>query len=239
MYDGFKGLVVRLLRVPPEPEPPTGEQLEVFRAARRWFDYRRIVWLLGTLLFVPIVLIAAGGLSLAAYEAGGGVAVLLYGFAGVLAALFIAVSALRYATLRLDYEMRWYMVTDRSLRIREGVILLREMTLTFANIQEISIQQGPIQRIFGVRDVLVRTAGGGTPSQKSGLVDMHVAHFRGVDNAEAIRDLVRARLEAYKDAGLGDEDDVPTDASDLVGALEALRVETRALRGAFRGPVES
>ncbi|HET7537279.1 MAG TPA: hypothetical protein VFJ90_12545, partial [Candidatus Didemnitutus sp.] len=39
-----------------------------------------------------------------------------------------------YAVRRLDYEMRWYMVTDRSLRIRHGVWRVSESTMSFANI---------------------------------------------------------------------------------------------------------
>ena len=47
-----------------------------------------------------------------------------------------------FAVLRLDYEKRWYIVTDRSLRIREGVLNVREMTVMFANIQNVSVMQG-------------------------------------------------------------------------------------------------
>ena len=63
------------------------------------------------------------------------------------------------ALVRLDFEKRWYLVTNRSLRVREGVVKLREMTITFANIQNISISQGPIQRLLGIADLRVDTAG--------------------------------------------------------------------------------
>lgn len=237
MYEGFKGFVVRLLKVPPEPEPPAGEHLEVFRAAKAWFAYRRLVWLLGTVMLgLPFAALTTGAAYTAAIDVGSAGSIIFMGLAIFSAASYLLVAAGRYATLRLDYEMRWYMVTDRSLRIREGVVGLREMTLTFANIQEISISQGPIQRYFGVQDVLVRTAGGGaaTPHNKQGTFHMHVGYFRGVDNAEAIRDLIRARLDAYKDAGLGDLDDTnsgPRTAT-LVDALTELRNETSALKDA-------
>ena len=238
MYSGFKGLVVRMLKVPAEPEPPAGDHLEVFRAAPAWFNYRRIVWALQT-LFVGAILGSVGfGLALGVTAAEKKGEVLVLSVIGcVVVAAFLGQTVVRYVTLRLDYEMRWYMVTDRSLRIREGVIALREMTLTFANIQEISISQGPIQRLFGVKDVMVRTAGGGATAagSEAGTFHMHIGYFRGVANAEAIRDLVRERLKAYRDAGLGDLDDhepdhAPTAANDLIGALAQLRDETRALR---------
>ena len=90
--------------------------------------------------------------------------------------------------LRLDYEMRWYKVTDRSLRIREGVWRMREMTMMFDNIQNISITQGPIQRMLNIADLKVQTAGGSTPvpqqGQKGMTFDMHTGYFRGIDTAD-------------------------------------------------------
>ena len=120
---------------------------------------------------------------------------------------------LTYFSLRLNYEMRWYKVTDRSLRIRAGVWNVHEMTMTFANIQNISITQGPLERLFGISDVRVETAGGGGASgshgQGSGIgSNLHVAVFRGVDTPEQIRDLMLDRLRQVRSTGLGDPDDV-------------------------------
>jgi hypothetical protein len=151
-----------------------------------------------------------------------------------------------YVTIRLDYEFRWYKTTDRSLRIREGVWIVREMTMTYANIQDISVSQGPLQRWFGIADLKVVTAGGGggEAHQHQGTVfDMHTGYFRGVDNAPAIRDLMLERLRRLRDAGLGDLDDVreasstssvdetsaPADALDL---LRAIHDQARTLRAA-------
>src|SRR5207249_3022813 len=80
---------------------------------------------------------------------------------GVALSIHLLGSVFFLAVLRLDYEKRWYVVTDRSLRIREGVVKVREMTVNFANIQNISISQGPLQRILGIADLRVDTAGGG------------------------------------------------------------------------------
>ncbi len=65
------------------------------------------------------------------------------------------------ALVRLNFEKRWYIVTDRSLRVREGILNVREMTVTFANIQNISISHGPVQRAIGIAELRVDTAGGG------------------------------------------------------------------------------
>ena len=39
------------------------------------------------------------------------------------------------ALRRLDYELRWYVVTDRAARLREGILVLTEMTFTLVNVQ--------------------------------------------------------------------------------------------------------
>src|SRR5205814_3372587 len=90
------------------------------------------------------------------------------------------------AVVRLDYEKRWYLVTDRSLRIREGVVNVREMTVNFANIQNISISQGPLQRLLRIADLRVDTAGGGggrAANTHHAAQNLHTAWFRGIDNA--------------------------------------------------------
>jgi Predicted membrane protein len=67
-----------------------------------------------------------------------------------------------YALLRIDWELRWYMTTDRSLRIREGTWRVREKTLTLTNVQNVTVHENPVQRLLGIANVRVRTAGGGT-----------------------------------------------------------------------------
>jgi membrane protein YdbS with pleckstrin-like domain len=151
------------------------------------------------------------------------------------------------AKARLDYEMRWYIVTDRSLRIREGILGVREMTLTFANVQNIVIEQGPLQRLLGIADVVVRTAGGGSsePSSHGGhssKASMHEGRLKAVDNAEAVRDLILERLKRFRDSGLGDPDDhrhhaaaeAPADPGTLAAAI-ALRDAARDLTAALTG----
>ena len=112
------------------------------------------------------------------------------------------------ALLRLRWELRWYLVSDQALRIRHGIYSIREQTMTVANIQNMAIKQGPIQRLFGIADLEVRTAGGGKTEQnqtRSG--DPHLGSLTGIDNAREVRDLILASLSRHRDAGLGDPDE--------------------------------
>src|SRR5258708_3086649 len=99
----------------------------------------------------------------------------------LLLAFYVGLGALWYAIVRLDYEFRWYVVTDRSLRIRQGIVTFEETTLTFANVQNAEILQGPIERAFGFANVLVETAGGGGPAVKGqpGAAGWHKGLIRG------------------------------------------------------------
>ena len=122
--------------------------------------------------------------------------------------------------------------------MREGVVVVREMTVTFANIQNIAISQGPIQRVLGLADLRVDTAGGGAMnSQKHPGQNLHTAWFRGVNNASEVRQVIQDRLRQFKDTGLGDGDDHPVAATPafcaapaILTALRELDHEARALR---------
>ena len=46
-------------------------------------------------------------------------------------ALLLGQMLLTFAIVRLEFEQHWYIVTDRSLRIRTGVLRLQESTMSF------------------------------------------------------------------------------------------------------------
>lgn len=161
---------------------------------------------------------------------------------------------LTYSIMRLDFEMRWYVVTDRSLRIRNGVWSVQELTMSFANLQQVVVTQGPLQRLLKIADVRVQSAGGGGAEDhgKPGSHgdSLHTGLFHGVDNPDEIRDLILARLKRFRETGLGDPDEksntagshdhtfpaTPAPDSSMVASSEAiaaareLAAEARALR---------
>jgi hypothetical protein len=98
-------------------------------------------------------------------------------------------------------------MTDRSLRIRRGIWVIHETTITYENIQNVSVNQGPLQRYFGIADVLVQTAGGGGAQQQPGQPagGAHSGLIEGIRDAPRIRDLLASRMRRSRTAGLGDE----------------------------------
>jgi len=221
---------LRLLRVPPEPTAPDGspESIRIFRAGRNYYRWRLVVWAMTRLVGFTGAFIGIGfmmGIRMPAWASALVLAAELFVVGGLILALPFS-----YMLQRLNYELRWYIVTDRSLRIRSGIWSVEEITMTFANIQDLRIRAGPLQGWLGLADLEVSSAGGGggaRPGGKhGGTGNSHAARFAGVDNAQEIRDLIVERLRRYRDAGLGDA------PADIASAAAELLAEARALRGA-------
>lgn len=248
VYARAKELASRWLRIPPPPAVPAGTPGSVrrFQAAPGYFRYRVASWGLkqiGALwgLIVGLTMVGFIPEELPFADVFGWLEMVRWiEIAGI--AAFVLQLPFSLFLVRLDYDNRWYLVTDRSLRIREGVVKVHEQTMSFANLQNLSIRQGPVQRLFGIADLQVRTAGGGGKGDSGNepegdAKNLHLAFFRGVSNAEEIRDLLLAHLRRLKGSGLGDPDEVepepvpvPTQPSDALAAARELLAEARALR---------
>jgi uncharacterized membrane protein YdbT with pleckstrin-like domain len=231
--------VLAILRVPAEPHVPEGspESVLVFRAGRNFYRWQVCGWVLSH------VGVAAGAILAYIFiwrivARGPGWMRLLYEFFEIAGLLAVAIALpFTFLALRWNYELRWYIVTDHSLRIRKGVWNVEELTMTFANIQEIRVTSGPIQNLLGLADVEVHSAGGGA-SGPHGKSNAHVASFEGVDNAATIRDLMAERLRAFRESGLGAESHEIVTSPERGETLQALRNvldETRKLREALTG----
>ena len=278
MFEQFRTLLLRLLRVPHEPEAPFGDpaSIRVFRASRKLYYLRLIGWGVGQAAALVGILFGIGVITAAEWEvsrarAAGvtnpsaptesraersakrrnvppqelarqmvakvppGLFALLWVAKGVGLLLYLGQLALSYASVRLDYELRWYVVTDRSLRIRTGLWTVQEMTMSFANLQQVAVSQGPLQRLLGIADVRVQSAGGGVSvaqQQHGNFQSLHTGIFHGVENASEIRDLILARLKHFRETGLGDPDEeraVSAHALTAAGATTPLTRNEEAL----------
>lgn len=305
MFEWVKARVLRLMRVPPAPEPPLGApgSVRVFRAGFNQYRLRLLRWFIGqagAIVGIGFSLVFLGALEMAMENArrtaalpqsaapvpsmsptpspGGTLTrterrrerdrqrdralaaflartptfvMPLIKFLEFAAIVFFGFQMmLTYAVVRLEFEQHWYIVTDRSLRIRTGILRLQESTMSFANIQQVEIRQGPVQRLLGLADVHVRSAGGGgdmahAAEGHGAETSLHLGIFQGVDNAVEIRDLILERLRRFREAGLGDPEDSraaarPRDSASATpssakveAAVKELLEEARALRGAL------
>lgn len=235
MYTLLKGVILRLVQAPGEPpEPPAGSHgsVEVFRASPSFLTYSLLSFFIYSALsyLIPLVLVVV-----AVVEGEPG----LLALAVVTAVLCVLIQSLIYCTVRIDYDLRYYVVTDRSLRVREGAWVVKEKTITFANVQNLRVVQGPLMRLFGIWHLMVDTAGGrGGGEQGDGGANLHSVRIAGIVNAHQVRDRILSHLRRRGlDAGLGDLDDrdrVPAAGQALTGevltALAELKEATAALR---------
>jgi membrane protein YdbS with pleckstrin-like domain len=236
IYRGVWATIVSWFRVPADPPtlPATGEPVRSIRPADGYLRYLKFLFWVA--LIPGDVLPVLGWIAVS-------IAVPVLGI--VLAAPFLAAIVLpdviAYVGIHLRYDTTWYVLTDRSLRIRRGILNIHETTISFENVQNVEVRQGPLQRHFGIADVLVTTAGGGVASHgkggQSSTLGAHVGLLQGLDDAEAVRNQILACVERTRAGGLGDEDphDVVHVAATSGHALSARHIEVlRQIRDSVR-----
>ena len=163
----------------------------------RYLKFRFWVWL----FVVDIALLIAWlGITAASFLIG-------LWLAPLALAVMLLPDIVAYVAIHLRYDTTWYVLTHKSLRIRRGIWVIQESTITFENIQNISVESGPLERWFGIANVIVDTAGGGPEKTSHGKPkeNFHRGIIEGIDHPDEIRDLIMNRLRQSRSAGLGDD----------------------------------
>ena len=181
------GSVDGVFRVPAQPpDLPTapGENLESFRPAPGFLRYLKFQFWIGLAIIDLLIFFGWVAITVAAPIAG-----VILAVPALVLAILPDIAA--YVAIHLRYDTTWYVMSHRSLRLRRGIWVIHETTLTFENIQNVSVRQGPLQRWFGIADLLVETAGGGGDANSAGHSGLsHRGLIEGVANAEQIRDQI-------------------------------------------------
>lgn len=236
IYRLFRAPLLSLLRVPDgPPAAPAGSHasLQIFRASPRYLAYRLLLVRMLTVLLLGAALIALLATALLGeLEAAAG--------AAAIAVLLLPPLLLAGLLVRVDYDLRSYVVTDRSLRVREGAWTVREMTITYANVQNLRLVQGPLMRLFKITHLKVDVAGGGSASSEHGGQGGHHVTVAGVEDAASLRDLILDHQRRVRSgAGLGDPEDEAARAAHglsarALAALEGVAAAAAALSSSAR-----
>lgn len=177
------------------PHLPEGSSLvRSLKPSEQWLAYRYLQTLFGFLnqfIGVGIAVIA-----LVAKLKGWGMLVALGLFA-----VEGFIIGLALVTTRVDFELRHYLVGDRSLRVAQGAWKREEVTLSYANVQNIEVNQGPLERLFGFKSLTISTAGADTTP---GAENSHLVTLVGLREADEVRALILGMLHQQRDAGLGE-----------------------------------
>ena len=125
----------------------------------------------------------------------------------------------RYHTMR-------YVVEEEGITMRWGILFRREVSLTYARIQDIHLTSNFVERWLGLAKVQVQTASGSSSAEMT---------IEGLPQFEAVRDFLYSRMRGARDraAATGGGPAGELAAGTLPEVAEALRevaAEVRALR---------
>jgi putative membrane protein len=99
-----------------------------------------------------ILIVVVVGIVLRAGSGGSSTSALLLAVGGAVVAVVMGY---------VRWMNEWYEVDGSALRHRQGVISPDETTIPLPRIQALDLTQGPVQRLLGVHELHVQTAGGG------------------------------------------------------------------------------
>lgn len=229
VYRGLWRVLAGWFRVPSAaPALPVrpGERAESFKPDRAFVRYLKL-WFWIVLAVIDLAILAGWiVITVASWPVG-------LALAPVALVVAVVPDLFAYVAIHLRYDTTWYVMTDRSLRIRRGVWIIQEMTITYQNVQNMKITQGPIERLFGIARLTVETAGASAdPHQGRGGIGNR-AMIEGVRDPHRLRERILERLKRSRGAGLGDLDDERARGgawtAEHVAVLREIRTELTAL----------
>ncbi len=112
-----------------------------------------------------------------------------------------------FLLVKLGYDIRGYVLREKDIIHRKGVLFKSTTTIPFNRVQHCEISQGPIQRLFNLHTLEIFTAGGG----KS---DLAIPGLEG-DTAQQIKEfIVKKTAIAEEETEL--PEDQTTDLSPII-----------------------
>jgi membrane protein YdbS with pleckstrin-like domain len=209
------------------PHLPEGSSLvRTLGPSENWLSYRYLAALLG--LLSQFVGTGLGAIALSTQFGKWGLL-----FAAVLVLVQVLSVGFALVVVRVDYDLRHYLVGDRSLRVAQGSWTRSEATLSYANVQNIEVMQGPLERVFGFKSLIISTAGS---ESRPGAPQSHIVRLVGLENAEQVQHLIMGMLKKHRDAGLGEPTAAvtlsPSALNEILAAAEQLREAALRFTGA-------
>lgn len=143
-------------------------------------DYVKLVrlgWLLGALPAVAgaLVLESSGVLPRGSF---------------IIPVLLIAAWLVIRAPLR-RWQARGYQLEEDRLRVVRGLLFRHDTVVPFGRVQHVDVQQGPLERIWGLGTLVLHTAG----NHNASVSLPGVLHADATAMREAIRDYVKREIE--------------------------------------------
>lgn len=135
-------------------------------------SYKTVMRIEGVLTLIPL-LIAAGALSLV-----GDIPPWLPGTVLLVALLLLVI----YLPVK-RYRSRGYDMGEDRLRVVKGVLFHSDTVVPFSRVQHLDVEQGPLERAFGIARLILHTAG----THNASVTLPGLAHDTAIELREAIR----------------------------------------------------
>jgi membrane protein YdbS with pleckstrin-like domain len=120
----------------------------------------------------------------------------------------------RYHTMRYDFD-------EEGISMRWGILFRREITLTYARIQDIHLTSNILERWLRLARIQIQTASASASAEMT---------IEGLHEFEAVRDYLYSRMRGVR----GDQPAVARAGDgDLAAALRDVAAELRAVREAL------
>jgi membrane protein YdbS with pleckstrin-like domain len=152
----------------------------------------------------------------------------------LLSILIIAISKWWAGLLWKNYSFE---LLDDKIVVRSGVIGRRKVMIPYERIQNVNVQKGVLERIFGVSSIQIETAGSaGMPGNGAGyglyaFKSLAEGTIQGITDTEPIEKFIMKKIRASKaGTGLGDDEDGTT-AKEILKELRAISMSLDRGRG--------
>lgn len=122
----------------------------------------------------------------------------------------------RYYSMRYEFD-------EEGISMRWGILFRREITLTYARIQDIHLTSNILERWLDLARIQIQTASASASAEMT---------LEGLHEFELVRDFLYSRMRGVR-GGTSEPAARPAQASDLAAALREVAAELRAVREAL------
>ena len=120
----------------------------------------------------------------------------------------------RYHTMRYDFD-------EEGISMRWGILFRREITLTYARIQDIHLTSNVLERWLGLARIQIQTASASASAEMT---------IEGVHEFEAVRDFLYSKMRGVRGGGQATLPVPSSPGNDLTAALREVAAALREVR---------
>lgn len=123
----------------------------------------------------------------------------------------------RYHTMR-------YVFDEEGISMRWGILFRREITLTYARIQDIHLTSNLVERWLRLARIQIQTASASASAEMT---------LEGLHEFELVRDFLYSKMRGVRTGATSSQPAVHSPQSDLAAALREVAAELRGVREAL------